>query len=143
MVVMMMVMVMVTARRYHDPGDVTAIGVMVVMMVMVITADADNDLGQLDIRVRRLGRRRFIDGLQQFGRVRDRFEQVGEGIRPHHVCRGRSRRSLSGVHRPERRYRSQKSSYLLIHRISSNEQLPVTATRPTRDGSAIVFAPAA
>ena len=69
-------MVMVPVARHND--DTLPVRMMMVMMVVVVTADADNDLGQLDVRVRRLGRSGFIDGLQQFGRVRDRVEQVGE-----------------------------------------------------------------
>jgi hypothetical protein len=75
MMVMVVVVMVVPARPNHDDGR-AAIGVM--MMVMVVMANADNDLGQLDIRVRRLGRSGFVDGLQNFGGVRDRFEQVGE-----------------------------------------------------------------
>jgi hypothetical protein len=120
MVVVVMMVMMPIAR---DDDDAVAVRMMMVVVMVVITADADNDLGQLEVRVRGLGRSGFVDGLQQFGRVRDGFEQVGEGIRPHDVCRGRSwrRSGLSGVHCPERRHRSQKSSYLLIHKFSSNE----------------------
>ena len=143
MVMVVMMMMMVSARYDHDARGVPPIGMMMVMMV-VVTTDADHDLGKLDVRVRRLRRSGFVDGLQQLGRVRDGFEQVSERIRPHYVRRGRSRRrgGLSGVHCPERRYRSQKSSYLLIHKVSSNGGLPVAATRPARDGSRIVATPA-
>jgi len=71
------VMVMMPIARHHDDAVPVCMMMMVVVMV-VVTADPDNDLGQLDVRVRRLSRSRFIDGLQQSGRVRDGFEQVGE-----------------------------------------------------------------
>src|SRR3979411_441970 len=62
-------------------------------------------------------RRAFIGGLQQRGGIRDRLEQLGKGIRPQHVGRGRtwSWRSLSGIECSERSHRSQKSSDLLFH----------------------------
>jgi hypothetical protein len=118
-VVMMVVMVAVSRRHHDDARRIPAIGVMMVVMV-VVTADADDDLGQLDIRVRRLGRSRFVDGLQQRCGIRDRFEQVSEGIRPQHVARRRSwrRRGLRRAESSERCYRSQKSSYLLTHKFS-------------------------
>ena len=60
MMVVMMVMV-VTVRHHHDAAPV---GVMMVMVVMMTPADADDDLGLLDVRVRGLGRSGFVDGLQ-------------------------------------------------------------------------------
>ena len=72
------VMVMMPIARHHDDAVPVCMMMMVVVVVVVVTADPDNDLGQLDVRVRRLSRSRFIDGLQQSGRVRDGFEQVGE-----------------------------------------------------------------
>ena len=55
-------MVMVVTVRHHD--DAGPVGVMMVMVVMMTPADADDDLGQLDVRVRGLGRSGFVDGLQ-------------------------------------------------------------------------------
>jgi hypothetical protein len=116
MVVMMVVMMPETRRHHHDAWP---IGVM--MMVMVVMMGADHDeLRQRDVRWP--GRRGFIDRFQQSRRIRDRLEQVGEGIRPQDVARGgtRGRCSLNGIHCPERRHRSQKSSDLLIHMFSSS-----------------------
>ena len=61
MMVVMMVMVVMTMRHHHD---VAPVGVMMVMVVMMTPADADDDLGLLDVRVRGLGRSGFVDGLQ-------------------------------------------------------------------------------
>ena len=120
-VVMVMVIMMMMAVSGHDddPGPITiiivsailAVVMMVVVMMMMI------ELGELHISVRRLGRRRFIDSLQQRSRVRDRLQQVGEGIRPQNVAWGRTRRwrGLSGIQCPECRHRSQKPSDLLFH----------------------------
>jgi hypothetical protein len=139
MVVVVMMMT-VSARHDDDAGRVISAisGVVVVMMVVVITADADDDLGQLDVRVRGLGRSGFIDGLQQRGCVRDRFEQVGEGIRPHYVGRGRTwrRRGLGAAECPERRHRSQKSRDLLFHKSSSSSGF-LRAHRPALGNAAL------
>jgi hypothetical protein len=78
-VMVMMVMVVVTAVRHHDDRSVTAIAVvvMVVMMMMI--------LHELDIFIRRRDRCRFIDSLQEFSRVRNRLEELGEGVSPQDV----------------------------------------------------------
>ncbi len=117
--VVMMVAVAVTARHDDDAGPITAIvvpAILAVVMVMVILAVVMVmvmvvmiKLSQLDVVVRRRDRRRFIDGLQQRRGVRDRLQQVGEGIGPQHVGRRRTwiRRSLGATKRAERRHRSQ------------------------------------
>jgi hypothetical protein len=73
MVVMMMMVVMPMAS-YHDDR---ATPVMVVVMVMMMVVH----LSQLHISFRGFGRRLLIQRLQRLGRIRDRFEQVGVGIR--------------------------------------------------------------
>src|SRR5258708_29580408 len=137
MMVMMVVMVMTVSARHDDDAGrliipiISAISVVVVMMMVMV------ELGKLNVFVRRRGRRGFIDRLQQRSRVRDRLEKVGEGIRPQNVgwSRTRGRRGLRGIECPERRHRSQKSSDLLVHFLSSNSMLqcaffPYSATRP-------------
>jgi hypothetical protein len=92
MVVMVMVVVMVASRSDHDPRDNPAIGVVVVMMMVVVITTHHDQLRHFDIRWRRgTG---FVNSLQQRRGVRDRLQQVGEGIRPQDVARGRTRRSL-------------------------------------------------
>ena len=112
---MMVVVMMVPARRYHDPGNDPAIGVVMVVVMMVMK------LHHLDIAIRRRSRRRLIDGLQHGRSIRDRFQKVGERTGPQHVGRRRTdRRGLGGIERPERRHRSQKSGDPLFHGFSSN-----------------------
>src|SRR5258708_19189207 len=144
--VMMVMMVMTVSARHDDDAGrliipiISAICVVVVMMMVVVVVMVE--LGKLNVFVRRRGRRGFIDRLQQRSRVRDRLEKVGEGIRPQNVgwSRTRGRRGLRGIECPERRHRSQKSSDLLVHFLSSNSMLqcafcPYSATRPSKDGS--------
>src|SRR5665213_4000823 len=105
-VVVMMVMVMMPEVRHEDAPPVA---VMMVVVMMMAAAD-DDELRRLDIRFRGLGRGGLIDGLQQRRCIRDRLEQIGEGVGPHDVSRDRTWRGLSGAQRPERRHRSQKYS---------------------------------
>jgi hypothetical protein len=114
----MVMMMMAVSGHDDDPGPITIIIVSAILaVVMMVVVVMMIELGELHISVRRLGRRRFIDSLQQRSRVRDRLQQVGEGIRPQNVARGRTRRwrGLSGIQCPERRHRSQKPSDLLFH----------------------------
>jgi hypothetical protein len=120
MMMMMVVMVMASGSDHNPRGP--AIGVMVVMM-MVVTPHHDK-LRQFNVRWRHGSG--FIDRLQQRRGVRDRLQQVGEGTRPQHVARCRTRSGLSGIECSERRRRSQKSSDLLVHRFSSSDVSPST-----------------
>jgi len=99
---MMVVMVMVPEPRWHDDD---APPVAVVMMVVVMVVWKHNELGELDVRLRR--RPRFIDRLQRRRGVRNRLKQVRERIRSQHVGRGRNGRGLSGIDGANRRYRAQ------------------------------------
>jgi hypothetical protein len=83
MMVVVMVMVAVAGAGHDDDaGTVTVrVSAMVVVMVMMMVMMTVK-LGKLDIFVRRLGRSGFIDRLQQRGRVRDRLQQLSEGIGP-------------------------------------------------------------
>jgi len=108
MMVVMMVMVMMVipapSRRYHDDArSISTPAVMVMMMMVVLT---DKELRYLRVFVRGRGGRRFIYRLQQGRGIRNRLKQVRERIRPQHLARGRTWRSLSGIERPQRRYRS-------------------------------------
>ena len=99
---MMVVMVMVPEPRWHDDD---APPVAVVMMVVVMVVWKHNELGELDVRLRR--RPRFIDRLQRRRGVRTRLKQVRDRIRSQHVGRGRNGRGLSGIDGANRRYRAQ------------------------------------
>jgi hypothetical protein len=112
-VVVVVMMVVMASGPEHDPRDDPAIGVMVVVVMMVTTHH--DKLRHLDIPRRR--RSGFVDRLQQRRGVRDRLEQVGEGIGPQDVGRRRTwnGRGLGGTECSERRHRSQKSCDLLFH----------------------------
>jgi hypothetical protein len=123
MVVMVMMMVVPVAMRHHDDHRPTPV-VMVMMVVVMV------ELGELNIVFS--GRRLtlFVDRLQHRFGVRDRLQQIGEGIRLQDVCRRRSWCSLGGVQCSERRHRSQKSSDLLVHKVSSKAHSPGTQREP-------------
>jgi len=100
---MMVVMVMVPEPRWHD-DDAPPVAVVMMVVVMVVVWK-HNELGELDVRLRR--RPRFIDRLQRRRGVRNRLKQVRERIRSQHVGRGRNGRGLSGIDGANRRYRAQ------------------------------------
>jgi len=104
MVMVMMMMVPAPSRRYHDHArSISTPAVMMVMMMMVLT---DKELRHLRVFIRGRGGRRFIYRLQQGRGIRNRLKQVRERIRPQYLARGRIWGSLSGIERPQRRYRS-------------------------------------
>jgi hypothetical protein len=109
MMVVMMMMMVVPMAADHDDGPAAVVAVMMVVVVMV--------LGELDLGVRRIGRT-LIDDLEDCCGVRNRFQQIGVGVGLQRVCRQWGcRHSLRGRQRTERRYCSQKPSYLLFHGI--------------------------
>jgi hypothetical protein len=123
MVVVVVVMMVPVAMRHHD--DHRAAPVVMVMMVVVVM-----ELSELNVVLS--GRRRtlFIDCLQHRLGVRDRFQQIGKGIRLQYIRRRRCRCSLGSVQCSERRHRSQKSSDLLVHKVSSKAHSPGTQREP-------------
>jgi hypothetical protein len=122
----MMVMVMMVvpvAMRHHDDHRPTPV-VMVMMVVVMV------ELSELNVVLSGSRRTLFIDCLQHRLGVRDRLQQIGEGIRLQYVCRRGCRCSLGSVQCSERRHRSQKSSDLLVHKVSSKAHSPGTQREP-------------
>ncbi len=69
-----MMMVVVPMASDHDDRGTPPMAVVMVMMMVV-------HLSHLHISFGGLGRRLLIQRLQRLCRIRDRFEQVGVGIR--------------------------------------------------------------